>query len=242
MNFLDHMRERSRARSLPVPNGPALPVRPLAPALTGMAVIAEVKYATPADGLSGITEPPEVIARRYAAGGAAAVSCLTEPEYFHGDPAYIPRIRAACHLPVLMKDFIVDPRQIEAGRAFGADAVLLIVAMLDPAELRDLLACTRDLDMEALVEVHDLEEINTALAAGARILGVNCRNLTTLEVDPDHHINLAPHLPAETVNVAESGITSRRRLEELSVLGYDAALVGRALMNPGTREEVLSCG
>ncbi len=217
-------------------------VRPFKSVLKDMAVIAEVKYATPKDGLLGITEDPATIAREYERLGASAVSCLTEPEYFAGCLEYIAIIRSSCSLPVMMKDFIVDERQIRAGRALGADAFLLITEMLSLQKLKALYACGKDLGMDCLVEVHGLDGLDKAVAVGAEIIGVNSRDLKTLQVDPLRHEELAGHIPAHAIKVAESGITSGARLIELRTFGYDAVLIGRAFADGTLREEIFHVG
>lgn len=246
MDFLEMMEglSRRRAAKLNPPQGTGLPVRSFRAALevVGMAVIAEVKYATPADGPLGITDSPAVVAREYETLGAAAVSCLTEPEYFAGRLEYLGLVRSACGLPVMMKDFIVDQRQILAGRALGADAVLLITEMLSLDELRALYACARDLGMDCLVEVHGPEGLDKALSVGAEIIGVNCRDLRTLKVDGRRHEELGKMIPEGIVRVAESGITSGARLRELTDEGYDAVLIGRAFAVRELREEIFHVG
>lgn len=207
-----------------------------------MAVIAEVKYAAPAEGMLGRTDPPDAIAREYERLGAAAVSCLTEPECFAGRLEHLDAVRSGCGLPVMMKDFIVEERQIAAGRAHGADAVLLITEMLALDELRALHACAQDLGMDCLVEVHGPEGLDKALALGASIIGVNCRDLGTLQVHPRRHEDLITGIPAGVVTVAESGITSGARLRELSDAGYDAVLIGRAFAGKSLREEIFHVG
>jgi indole-3-glycerol phosphate synthase len=211
-------------------------------ALKGMAVIAEVKYATPAEGDLGIQQRPAELASEYESRGAAAISCLTEPAYFAGSMAYISEIRNACTLPVLMKDFIADERQICAGRSLGADAVLLITEMLSYEELARLHAFSGDLGMDCLVEVHGIEGIEKAVRIGAGIIGVNSRDLTTLTVIPERHEELVNLIPKGVIKVAESGISSGKRLKELQGIGYDAALIGRAMARQDLRMELLSCG
>ena len=218
------------------------PVRSLKKALVDMAVIAEVKYATPSDGDLGLKHDASHLAREYEALGASAISCVTEPKYFAGDIEYLSRIRSACSLPVLMKDFIVDERQIQAGRNAGADAFLLITEMLSLDECRRLFSFGRALGMDCLVEVHGREGLEKAQSIGADIIGVNVRNLSTLKVHPDLHEEMIGYIPQGITKVAESAITSGSRLRELKDIGYDAALVGRAMANTKTREDVFSCG
>lgn len=244
MDFLAQMYRlaKQRAQRLGTVKEDDFPIRPLAPVLRDMAVIAEVKYATPAEGHLGIKEKPEDLARRYADLGAQAISCLTEPRYFAGDLAFLPRIRRVNALPVLMKDFIVDARQIAAGLAQGADAVLLIAEMLSLTELRDLHRVGKELGLDILVEAHGLSGLEKALAVGAQIIGVNARDLSTLTVNPRRHEEMIAQIPAGVVKVAESGIKSGARLEELKTLGYDAALIGRALADKALRTEIFPCG
>lgn len=245
-DFLEKMYglSRRRAEELAAPTDAGPPVRSLKAALLspGMAVIAEVKYATPADGMLGVNDAPDVIAREYERLGASAVSCLTEPEYFAGRLEYLAMVRSSCSLPVMMKDFIVDERQIIAGRSFGADAVLLVTEMLCLEELRALYACAQDLGMGCLVEIHGPEGLDKALAVGANIIGVNCRDLRTLQVHARMHEELVEEIPAGVVKVAESGITSGTRLRELFDAGYDAALIGRAFAGKALREEIFHVG
>jgi indole-3-glycerol phosphate synthase len=244
MDFLGKMYRLSRKRSagLMPPAGYPFPVRPFKTALKEMAVIAEVKYATPKDGLLGITDDPATIVREYERSGASAISCLTEPEYFAGRLEYLGIIRTSCSLPVMMKDFIVDERQLKAGRALGADAFLLITEMLSVKELKTLYACGKDLGMDCLVEVHGPDGLDKAVAVGAEIIGVNSRDLKTLQVDPFRHEELVEHIPGDIVKVAESGITSGARLRELKALGYDAVLIGRAFADGVLREEIFHVG
>ncbi|MGO9145805.1 MAG: indole-3-glycerol phosphate synthase TrpC [Desulfomonilia bacterium] len=244
MDFLEKMYRLShrRAKGLASPAGYPFPVRSFKTALESMAVIAEVKYATPKDGMLGMSDDPATIAKDYERLGARAVSCLTEPEYFAGSLEYISAIRSGCSLPIMMKDFIVDERQIMAGRALGADAFLLITEMLSVDELKVLYACGKDLNLDCLVEVHGPGGLEKALSLGAEIIGVNSRDLKTLKVNPLRHEELAGHIPFGVVKVAESGITSGRRLMELKAIGYDAALIGRALANEALREEIFHVG
>jgi indole-3-glycerol phosphate synthase len=245
MDFLRHIYELSRQRSDGLPVDKTVPgsrCRPFRAALRDMAVIAEVKYATPAEGDLGVGLRPAELAREFSVLGASAVSCLTEPRYFAGSLDFIAEIKGACGLPVLMKDFIVDERQIYEGRRKGADAILLITEMLSDGELAGLLACGRALGMDCLVEVHGSRGLERAVGAGADLIGVNVRDLSSLEVIPERHGELAGLIPAGVVKVAESGISSRERLLELKSLGYDAALVGRAMARRETREGLFTCG
>lgn len=244
MDFLSEMyrRAKERAAELKIVKDDDYPLRPFMPVLHDMAVIAEVKYATPADGDLGITARPGVLAKQYQDLGARAISCLTEPFYFSGDLAYIPKIRRRCDLPVLMKDFIVDERQIVAGRASGADACLLITEMLNREELAELYSCARDLGLDVLVEVHGPEGLEKAMHIGARIIGVNSRDLATLKVRPERHDEMIALIPPGVITVAESGITSGSRLKQLRDMGYDAALIGRAMADDDFRKDIFACG
>jgi indole-3-glycerol phosphate synthase len=244
VDFLKQMYQSSlkRAAKMPSLEDFPLPVRSFKDALMGMAVIAEVKYATPKDGLLGITQDPASLAQSYEKNGARAISCLTEPDFFAGSLDYLGIIRSSCNLPILMKDFIMDERQIAAGRAQGADAVLLITEMLSFQELAELFVYGSDLGMDCLVEIHTREGLDKALGIGAPIIGVNSRDLVSLQVDPKRHEELVGHIPADVIKVAESGITSGRRLAELKDMGYDAALIGRALADETRMQEIFHVG
>ena len=192
-------------------------------------VIAELKRASPSRGRLLEVYDPALLAGAYQGGGAAALSVLTDSEHFEGDLAHLRAAREATSLPVLRKDFILDPSQVEQSRAAGADAVLLIAAALPGARLGDLIGSVHRLGMEALVEVHDAAEMRRARDAGARLIGVNNRDLRTFTVDIEVSLRLASEFPPGIVKVSESGIASRRDLERLSAAGYDAFLVGEAL-------------
>ncbi|GAA3695741.1 indole-3-glycerol phosphate synthase TrpC [Zhihengliuella alba] len=193
-------------------------------------VISEVKRKSPSKGaLADIPEPAE-LARQYAAGGAAVISVLTERRRFGGSLEDFDAVRAAVDVPLLRKDFTVEPYQIHEARAHGADLVLLIVAALEDTELVQLLELTRSLGMEALVEAHTEEEVDRAVAAGARIIGVNVRNLKTLEVDRSTFSRLADRIPSHAVIVAESGVRGIDDVVSFAERGADAILVGEALV------------
>jgi indole-3-glycerol phosphate synthase len=197
----------------------------------GVAVIAEMKAKTPSMGeLAGAGYSPAGLARLYQAGGAAALSVLCQEASFGGRPEHLAEARAACSLPILRKDFISDEYQVAEARALGADAVLLIAAALPAQRLRELLVCARSWGMEALVEVHEAEELPDALAAGARLIGVNHRDLRTFEVDTSLTGRLRPLVPAALTLVAESGIRSADDVRAMGEAGADAVLVGEALM------------
>lgn len=206
----------------------------------GLSVIAEVKRRSPSKGdLADIPDPAE-LARSYAAGGAAAISVLTEARRFAGSLDDLDTVRAAVETPLLRKDFVVTEYQVVEARAHGADLVLLIVAALDDAELRDLHAAVRGWGMTALVEVHDEAEIERALAVGAELIGVNARNLKTLEVDPEAFGRLVGLLPEGVVKVAESGITGPEDAARYAELGADVVLVGEALVKDGDPEAAVA--
>jgi indole-3-glycerol phosphate synthase/phosphoribosylanthranilate isomerase/anthranilate synthase/indole-3-glycerol phosphate synthase/phosphoribosylanthranilate isomerase len=220
---------RARAAEAPPPRDFTAALRPVAP--DGPArLIAEIKRASPSKGLLAADFDPVARARDYARGGAAAISVLTEPHFFQGALDHLTAVRAAVDVPVLRKDFLLDPIQVYEARAAGADAVLLICALLDDRQLAAMLALTRSLGMAALVEAHDAAEARRAVAAGARIIGVNSRDLRTFAVDPDVVRNLRPLVPGDRVFVAESGIASRVDAARARAWGADAILVGEALM------------
>jgi indole-3-glycerol phosphate synthase len=206
--------------------------RPFSEALIqeGISLIAEMKRASPSRGPirpdAGVAE----IVRAYERAGASAVSVLTEPKWFGGSLDDLAEARAAVRLPLLRKDFIVDPYQLMEARVAGADAALLIVAALEPARLEELLAAAHDLSLDCLVEVHSEDEVEAAVDAGAEIIGINNRDLHSLEVDLRTSFKLLADVPAGTVVVAESGITTRDDVRELEEAGVDAILVGEALM------------
>jgi indole-3-glycerol phosphate synthase len=197
---------------------------------THVALIAECKERSPSGGWLQRPYDPVSLARRYAANGAVAVSVLTEPEFFGGSLDHLRAVRAAVAVPVLCKDFIIDPVQVMAARAAGADAALLIVAVLEDADLRELLALTRSLGMQALVEVHDEADVERALQADAAIIGINNRDLTKMRTAKDTTARLRPLIPAGRVVVSESGIESRADIDELERLSVNAVLVGESLL------------
>ena len=194
------------------------------------AVIAEVKKASPSKGVLREHFVPSEIAASYAAGGAACLSVLTDATYFQGSAAYLEQARAACALPVLRKDFVIDAYQVLQARAMGADAVLLIAACLDDALMIDLEAQARALGMAVLVEVHDGVELDRALALATPLVGVNNRNLRSFEVSLETTLDLLPRLPADRLLVTESGILARSDVERMRAAGVGAFLVGEAFM------------
>jgi indole-3-glycerol phosphate synthase len=195
----------------------------------GMGLIAEVKRASPSAGEIAEADPGRQAAR-YQEGGARAISVLTEARHFGGSLADLRLVRAHSALPVLRKDFIVHPAQVLEARANGADAVLLIVAALTDAELAGLLATVADLGMAALVESHTEHEVDRAVASGAPVIGVNSRDLETLDVDVQRGLVLLGRVPADRVKVFESGVTSREDVARAEDAGANAVLVGEALM------------
>lgn len=196
----------------------------------GMRVIAELKQASPSRGVIRKEYHCREIAQAYEAGGAAALSVLTEEQYFHGSLTDLIDARDAVGLPVLRKDFILDGYQVYESVAAGADAVLLIVAALSDRELRELIALCDKVRIPALVEVHAEEEVKRALDAGARIIGVNNRNLKTLEVDIETSFRLRKPIPRACLAVSESGIKNGHDLRRLAEEGFNAALIGEQLL------------
>ena len=196
----------------------------------GFNVIAECKRRSPSRGVLAAEYDPVRIARAYASGGAAAISVLTEPTFFDGALAHLQAVRAAVGVPLLRKDFVVDEYQLFEARAAGADAVLLIVAALEQPALEALQARAWQLGLATLVEVHDREELARAIGSGARVIGVNNRNLRTLKVDVAASDGLAALMPKGVVAVSESGLQSRADLERLAAAGYGAFLIGERFM------------
>jgi indole-3-glycerol phosphate synthase len=202
------------------------------PALSGpgVAVIAEVKRSSPSRGTLAEIADPAALATEYEAGGAAAISVLTEERRFGGTLDDLVRVRCAVSVPVLRKDFIVTAYQLFEARAAGADLVLLIVAALSDQELVSLIERARSIGLTPLVEVHSSEEVRRAVDAGATIIGVNARNLHTLEVEPSTFASVAPLIPDGVVRVAESGVRGPHDVIELARAGADVVLVGEALV------------
>ncbi len=194
------------------------------------AIIAEIKKASPSKGVLANDFRPAAIAAGYERGGAAALSVLTDERFFHGALADLESARSAVRIPALRKDFTIDACHVVEAAAYGADAILLIAAVLDEREMRDLRELAERFKMAALVEVHDDAELEPALASGARIVGVNNRNLRTFEVTLETSLNLAARMPADILMVSESGIRSRSDIETLRAAGFRAFLVGEHLM------------
>ncbi|TFV50267.1 indole-3-glycerol phosphate synthase TrpC [Blastococcus sp. TF02A-35] len=206
----------------------------------GVGVIAEVKRRSPSKGdLADIADPAE-LARQYAAGGARVISVLTERRRFGGSHADLAAVRAVVDVPVLCKDFIVSSYQVHEARAHGADVVLLIVAALEQNVLTGLLERVESLGMTALVEVHTEAEADRALDAGASVIGVNARDLTTLQVDRSTFEKIAPGLPSEVVKVAESGVRGPHDLISYAAAGADAVLVGEGLVTAGDARQAVA--
>jgi len=206
------------------------------------AVIAEIKKASPSRGVLRANFEPAAIAASYARAGAAALSVLTDERFFQGCDAHLEAARASSGLPVLRKDFVLDRYQIYEARALGADCVLLIVAALGDADLADFVALAAHLGMDALVEVHNREELERALAAGARLVGINNRDLRTFQTSLEITFALLEHVPDDRLVVTESGIHSREDVAALRARGVGAFLVGEAFMSaadPGARLDEL---
>jgi indole-3-glycerol phosphate synthase len=203
-------------------------------------VIAECKRRSPSRGVLASDYDPVSIARQYQAGGAAAISVLTEPTFFDGALEHLMAVRQAVTLPLLRKDFIIDEYQLLEARANGADAALLIVAALEQMHLVRLQRRAWDLNLAVLVEVHDDKELNRAIDSGARIIGVNNRNLRTLAVDVEASRRLGARIPDDVVGVSESGLTSRAALEELAAQSYRAFLIGERFMTAPDPAEAIA--
>ena len=201
-------------------------------AADGLGVIAELKKASPSKGLIAPDFEERYLkqAAAYEQGGASAISCLTEPQFFLGSDEYLKNVRKALELPILRKDFTVDEYQIYEAKTIGADAVLLICSLLSKAQLGEYLAQARELGLSALVEAHDLDEVQSALAVGADIIGVNNRNLKDFSVNPLNSLRLREAIPKEKIFVAESGIAKASDADGLKAAGVQAVLVGEALM------------
>ena len=209
------------------------------------AVIAEVKKASPSQGVIRADFDPATIARSYEIGGASCLSVLTDADFFQGSEAFLQQARAACDLPVLRKDFTIDPYQVYEARVIGADAILLIVAALDDSSLLEMALIAAELDLDVLVEVHDEAELERALEIPAPLIGVNNRNLRTFEVSLETTLRLCEQVPPNRLLVAESGIHTRRDVECLRSAGVSAFLVGEAFMRsaePGTQLAILFQG
>jgi len=223
--------DEMRARALDMP-----PTRGFAAALEARiaagapAVIAEVKKASPSKGVIRPDFHPADIARSYEAGGAACLSVLTDMDFFQGADAYLQQARAACTLPVLRKDFTIDPYQVHEARALGADCILLIVAALSDDRLAELCGTAMQLGLDVLVEVHDIDELERAIQVPAPLLGVNNRSLRTFEVSLDTTLSLRSAVPRDRRLVTESGVHAAADVERMRAAGIEAFLVGEAFM------------
>ena len=200
-------------------------------------VIAEVKRSSPSKGALATIKDPAALAAEYEKGGAAVISVLTERRRFNGTLSDLDLVRGAVDIPVLRKDFVVGPYQVWEARAHGADLVLLIVAALEQPALTSLVERVHSLGMTALVEVHDAEEVARAVDAGARVIGVNARNLKTLDVDRETFARVAPAIPSNVVKIAESGVRGPHDVMSYARAGADAVLVGEALVTDDAPRE-----
>jgi indole-3-glycerol phosphate synthase len=231
-DILEKIVARTRARLLPLD-----PPHAFAAAISrpGINVIAEIKSASPSAGT--IVENPDVesIARDYKQGGAAAMSIVTEPEFFRGSSAWIARAKSSAGLPVIMKDFIIDDRQLLHGIASGANAILLLASLLTAQQLKSSIALCDQFGVDALVEVHDESELERAINGGAKLIGVNNRNLRDFSVDLGTSERLSKLMPSGTIKVAESGIKSRQDVDRLRNAGFHALLVGESLLRQEDR-------
>tara|TARA_B100000886_G_C20419728_1_gene490955 strand:+ start:616 stop:1416 length:801 start_codon:yes stop_codon:yes gene_type:complete len=206
------------------------------------AVIAEIKYASPSVGIIREDFDPIEIAQSYLEGGAACLSILTDETFFRGSDAYLKSVRTHCRLPLLRKDFIIDPYQVYEARILGADCILLIVAILSTEKLRDLYALATNLNMDVLVEVHDKAELDIALTLHNPLIGINNRDLHTFKTTLKITFDLIPHIPKHYLVVTESGIHSREDVDSLREHDVNAFLVGEAFMrsvNPGSKIKAL---
>jgi indole-3-glycerol phosphate synthase len=210
----------------------------------GIKLIAEVKKASPSRGILRPYFDPMALAKTYAENGAAAISVLTDAEYFQGSPEHLAAIRQMVSLPLLRKDFIYDEYQIYETAAYGADAILLIVAILEQKQLEKMLTISRSLGLGCLVEVHNEDELAVALDGGAEIIGINNRNLNTFEVDINTTQRLRPLIPEDKIVVSESGINKREDIKKLKAWGVNAVLIGEALLTakniPSKIKELMS--
>ncbi len=205
-----------------------------------IALIAEIKRRSPSKGAIALDLDPSQVARDYAAGGASCLSVLTDVPHFGGSREDLEAARAAVVLPVIRKDFTVAPADVYDARIMGADAVLLIVALLDPGELAELHGLAHELGMAALVEVHDEGELERALAVGARLVGVNQRDLHSFEVDTERARRVSSHIPAGVVKIAESGVETAADVANLARAGFDGVLVGESLLRSRDRQAAVA--
>lgn len=216
-----------------IPAAPKLRGAKLALAKAGTGLIAEIKRASPSKGELSQINDPVALAKSYETGGAEIISVLTEERRFNGKISDLISVRDAIKIPVLRKDFILTEYQVYESRLLGADLILLIVAALSPMQLRDFYQLSMELGMDVLVEVHDEDEAQRAIDLKAEIIGVNSRNLKSLEVSDLNFEKIFPHLPKDVIKVAESGIATRAQVEFVESLGADAILVGESLVKSG---------
>lgn len=222
---LDHI-----IKKLPAAHSPGNFRGSLADNIEGVSVIAEIKHASPLKGVLCVDFDPQKLAAAYQAGGAKAISVITEERYFKGSAEYIALAKKSTGCPVLRKDFIVSAYQVYESKLIGADAILLIASILDDRTLSALIGLANELSIDALVEVHDRPELKRALFAGANIIGVNNRNLKTFQVDLSTTLKLAGEIPAEVLLVSESGISTREDMVILEKAGVKAVLIGETLV------------
>ncbi|MBN1847592.1 MAG: indole-3-glycerol phosphate synthase TrpC [Deltaproteobacteria bacterium] len=222
-------------KTLPAPEIEGIPpIRDFKAAISPLekiALIAEIKFASPSAGSIREKTDPIRIGRIYEQAGASAVSLLTDEEFFHGNLAHLPALKKAITLPILRKDFVIDEIQIKEAQLYGADAVLLIARILSDAQLKEFISMTRDLGMSPLTEIHDQDELDKALACGADIIGINNRDLKTFEVYTHTTLELAPFVPDECIVISESGIEDEGDIRLLKQVRINAVLVGSALMS-----------
>ena len=218
-----------RAAGMPAPRGF---VQSIEAKLLGKqaAVIAEIKKASPSKGVIRANFDPAAIAKSYQDGGAACLSVLTDVDFFQGADAYLQQAKAACALPVLRKDFVIDPYQVYEARVLGADCILLIVAALSDTQLLDLSQLAAELDLDVLVEVHDAEELERALSLNTKLIGINNRNLRTFETRLETTLDLLPAIPDDRIVVTESAIHNREDVKRMQQNGVNSFLVGEAFM------------
>jgi len=209
---------------------PLLSFRGAIDAHEGIGLIAEIKKASPSKGLIREDFNPVHLAHLYSSLPAQAISVLTDQKYFQGHIDYLRKVKRETLLPVLRKDFIIDPLQIREAWCYGADLILLIVAMLERGQMVELMAAAAELDLECLVEVHDQKELERALDGNAEIIGVNNRNLNTFEVDMNTSLNLIREMPQDIIKVAESGMSGREDIVRVEQAGFNAVLIGETLM------------
>ncbi|MFI3213443.1 MAG: indole-3-glycerol phosphate synthase TrpC [Eubacteriales bacterium] len=201
--------------------------------------ICEVKKASPSKGLIAADFPYIEIAKEYEEGGAAAISCLTEPYYFQGENRFLEEIVSVVSIPVLRKDFTVDEYMIYEAKVLGASAILLICSILDDRQLKEYFQIADQLGLSVLVETHTEEEVKRALASGARLIGVNNRNLKTFQVDLEHSVALKKMIPDDVIFISESGIKTKEDIKYLHEIGTDAVLIGETFMRASNKRQVL---